>query len=120
MRAKLKGLHSPDISDLENWQPEKSSFGFLLRAMIGPADREGAESFDMMVCTPEFFREQLRGVMSGMHTLFMPSYDYSALRNFIERAVHRAEAEDWEKLAARLSWLGHWEFADYRSEPPYA
>jgi len=122
MRAKLKGLHSPDISDLENWQPDEPSFGFLLQAMIGPADREGAEAFDMVVCTLEWFGEQLRGqsVKSGMHTLFMPTYDYRALRNFIEHAVQRSDAEDWDKLAARLSWLGQWEFADYRAEPPYA
>jgi len=28
MRAKLKGLHSPDIDALENWSPGDAPFGF--------------------------------------------------------------------------------------------
>jgi hypothetical protein len=116
MRAKLKRLHSPDIPDLENWYPGEGPFGFLLQAMVGPASSDGEESFDMIVCTPEWFAERMRGqlVMSGIHTLFISNYDYGAPKRFIERSVERSEAEDWSKLADRLSWLGHWEFADYR------
>jgi hypothetical protein len=116
VRAKLKRLYSPDIPDLENWQPGEGPFGFHLQAMIGPSDTEGAESFDMTVCTPDWFAEQMQGqaVRSGNHILFVPAYDYRALKSFIERAVQRSEAENWNSLANRLSWLGHWEFADYQ------
>ena len=49
MRAKLKGLHSPDIDNLENWSSGKKPFGFLLQAMIGPGDGPGEESFNLTV-----------------------------------------------------------------------
>jgi hypothetical protein len=115
MRAKLKGLHSPDIVDLISWSPGDDDFGFLLQIMIGPSDTEGFESFDVMVCTPRWFEEQLKGqkIRSGEHTLFMDSYDYCALVNYIEKRVHSFEAVDWQGLVAKLSSLGRWEFADY-------
>jgi hypothetical protein len=117
MRARLKGLSSPDVDDLERWSPDGESFGFLLQALIGPADGPGEESFDFVVCTPDWFAaNQMAGqsIRSGHHTLFVGAYDYRALKAFVERAVHAVEADDWRGIAERLSWLGHWEFANYR------
>lgn len=58
MNAKLKRLHSPDIYNLENYQPEcAGSFCFLLQAMIGPEGEEGEESFDIEVCTPAWIEK---------------------------------------------------------------
>jgi immunity protein 8 of polymorphic toxin system len=116
VRAKLKRLHSPDIDDLESWSPGDEPFGFQVSALIGPADSKGEESFDMIVCTPEWFaREQMRGqaIRSGIHTLFVTRYDYRALWNFIERAAQRSEGNDWHEIGLKLAWLGNWEFADY-------
>jgi len=116
VRGKLKGLHSADVFNLETWSPGDEPFGFQLDAMIGPAESEGEESFGMTVCTPEWFaKKQMSGqtIRSGEHTLFLTKYDYRALWNFIERAAQRSEGEDWSEIAAKLSWLGHWEFADY-------
>ena len=118
MRAKLKGLHCPEIDDLESWSPGDGPFGISVLALIGPADSTGEESFVLTICTPEWFAaEQMRGqsVRSGTHTLFVTKYDYRAIVNFIERAVHRAEGKTWREIAEQLSWLGHWEFADYKN-----
>jgi hypothetical protein len=116
VRAKLKGLHSVDIDDLETWSPGDGASGFNLDAMIGPSESIGEESFGITVCTPECFaNEQMSGqsIRSGIHTLFVIEYDYRALRNFIERAAQRSEGKDWHEIAVKLSWLGKWEFADY-------
>ena len=116
MRAMLKRLHSPDIQNLESWSPGDEPFGFLLQAMIGPADGPGEESFDIMVCTPEWFsanRMNEKTIVSGAHTLFVASYDYRVLKAYIERAAQRYEEKTWPEIAARLSWLGHSEFAEY-------
>ena len=59
VRAELKALHSPDVLDLVGFQPQQS-FGFLLQAMIGPLGADGEESFDIMVCTPEWFSAEMK------------------------------------------------------------
>jgi hypothetical protein len=59
MLAVLKGLHSTDIADVETYLPnEADNFGFVLRAMVGPMDGEGEESFDITVCTPRWLLEK--------------------------------------------------------------
>jgi hypothetical protein len=117
MRASLKGLTSPDIRDLENWSPgDPSCFGFVLEAAIGPAGGEGAEIFQLQVCTPSWFAQQMKGsnVVSGEHTLFVARYDYPAFANFIERRCHRCEGATWTEIVGELRHLGHWEFEGYR------
>src|SRR5262245_44942424 len=51
----LKHILSPDIDDLESYFPEDpESFGFSLQLLIGPKDQVGEESFEVMVCTPQW------------------------------------------------------------------
>jgi len=116
VRAKLKSLNSPDIAKLETWSPGDGPFGFHLDVFIATIDSEGEDRFGITVCTPEWFAsEVMRGqaIRSGIHTLFVTTYDYRALWNFIERAAQRSEGANWSEIGAKLSWLGDWEFADY-------
>ena len=84
--------------------------------MVGPVDGKGEESFGVTVCSPSWFAAEMgkEEIRSGHHTIFMREYNYEILRAFIERAIHRIEAPTWKELAEKLSWLGHWEFDDYK------
>ena len=116
MRARLKSLDCDAITvPLAQWNPDATDFGLSLRAMIGPADGEGVESFTITVCTPGWLAAQMcdGDMRAGTHTIFVKSYNYPALLRFIERAVQRVEAPTWRELAAKLDFLGHWEFAKY-------
>lgn len=87
MNAKLKRLHSPDIYNLENYQPEcAGSFCFLLQAMIGPEAEEGEESYDIEVCTPAWIEENLGldKALVGHHYLIGRDYNYQKIALFIE------------------------------------
>lgn len=118
MRAELKELHSPDI-DLTTFLPaDPKSFRFLLQAMIGPEGQEGAESFDIEVCTPTWLmEEQSRGtaprVVLGLHMMFVFSYDLSQIKGTLERYCKQCVGDDWSALTAKLARLGAWEFEDY-------
>jgi hypothetical protein len=115
MRAKLKQLESPDI-DLESFWPQNvDSFGFPLRAMIGPEGEDGEESFDFFVCTPDWLKShhEKTAVIFARHLLIVFEYDISKIRNHISRYCERCIGEDWQDIATKLARVGRWEFEDY-------
>jgi Immunity protein 8 len=116
VRAQLKGIVSPDASDPSSWQPrDPENFGVFVQALIGPAGQEGCESFDMTVCTPRWFAERGDGeIRTGLHHIFVPRYDFPALKTFMERQCQQIEAGTWQEIAQQLRLLGHWEFEGYR------
>jgi len=97
-------------------------FGILVMAMIGPAGQEGHESFDFMLCTPEWFSSDMREeTKMGRHYLFVRDFDYARLEKFVRDYCSACgEATTWQALAEKLGRLGKWEFEDYvpYSEPP--
>jgi hypothetical protein len=119
MRARLKGLVSPDVADLEDWLPdEPDRFGFYLQVSIGPADAEGEEGFGSTVCSPQWFAQRLNGadVICGEHTMLMRRYDYGALVRYVERRCHRCVGETWVDIVNELRLFGQYEFDGYRSD----
>ena len=118
MRAELKSLHSPDI-DLESFVPiDPSCFGFLLQAMIGPEGQDGAESFDIQICTPKWLldrhdRNLCPSVVFGMHKMIVFSYDLRQIHGAIQHYCNRCVGEDWQFIVGKLARIGAWEFEDY-------
>jgi Immunity protein 8 len=83
MRAELKSLYSPDADPLKDFAPA-GPFGILVMAMIGPAGQQGHESFDFMLCTPEWFASNIReDFKMGRHYLFVRDFDYMQLERFV-------------------------------------
>ena len=118
IQAELKALHSPDVANLAGFQPDADS-GFLVQIMVGPFGSAGEESFDIMVCTPEWFAADMkRNIVSGRHYLFMKRYSYQELSNFLKDYCASCEGDSWAEVALKLSRLGHWEFdLDLHSVP---
>lgn len=118
MRAELKSLHSPDI-DLDTFRPDDpSKFGFLLQAMIGPEGEDGAESFDIQVCTPQWLLDrhsqgECPNVIFGAQMMVVFSYDLSQVLGALKHYCQKCVGKDWQTLASKLSRLGAWEFEDY-------
>lgn len=116
MRAVLRRLHSPDVYDLEGWTPpDPSCFAVLVQAFVGPQGAEGEESFDFVVCTPEWLREKhgRDAVVLGRHHIILFEYDFDRLRGAIENVVRSAEGRDWKEVARLIARHGKWEFEDY-------
>jgi len=117
MQAKLKRLHSPDILDLSGYQPEVgNNFGFLLQIMAGPNEGEGEESFDVVVCTPEWLRRMHNAtdIIAGRHYLIVFEYNYDRLSQYLDEYCSRCAGETWQDVARQLGRLGKWEFEDYK------
>ena len=62
MKAAIRYFHSPDVDDLERYEPENPScVGVFVQVMIGPEGQPGEESFDFTVGTPGWLERELRG-----------------------------------------------------------
>lgn len=117
MRAEIKSWHSPDIIDLELFVPkENDNFGFLLELEIGNTEKEGLDLFQTVVCTPKWFEENYakEKVVFGLHFTFVFEYNFKLLRDKIIEYVEAIEKDNWDSLAAEISYVGEWEFKDYK------
>ena len=116
MKPKIKYLHSPDIENLESYHPnDPESFVFLLQIMIGPENKDGEESFDVLVCTPNHLKEKIKkeGIISGGNYLIMNNYSYPELKAYVENYVTNCTGKKWSECANKLSKIGKWEFENY-------
>jgi hypothetical protein len=116
MQAELKRLHSPDIENLKAYTPqEKENFSFLLQLMVGPRGDAGAESFDVVVCTPDWLKQRhgMSDIVIGRHFLIVFQYDYERLFHFLQECCARCTGDTWQEIAENLDRVGRWEFEDY-------
>jgi len=118
MRAEVKRLHSPDSPEDFGpaWQPDSTDFGVFVQAMIGPADRDGEESFDFTVCTPGWLAQQSRekGFAWGRGYLIVDEWRYETVERAVRDLVASSTANEWRELGERIGRYTHWEFEDYR------
>ncbi|MGE4336806.1 MAG: immunity 8 family protein [Pigmentiphaga sp.] len=118
MRAELKSLHSPDANLLTYVPIDPTSFALLVQAMIGPVGSAAAESFDLVLCTPDWLSRQLsenRKPFFGAQHLIVDQYDYERLWASISDLCSSIEGHDWNEVASKLNVYAAWEFADYVS-----
>jgi hypothetical protein len=117
MRAAIRHFHSPDVDDLVHWKPANPRFfGFLLQALIGPADVPDAmESFAFVVCSPAWLeqRQGVADVLFARHHVILKVYDWQRLERAIIGIVDSVEEATWTLVAERIGRYGRWEFEDY-------
>lgn len=113
MKPCLRGIHSPDVADLQTFVPSRSAFAILVQLMVGPCEGPGEESFDVLVCSPEWLRQQGTPVV-GRHHLIVRTYGYTDLVAFVEHYLDDCEGADWRDVACKVGRLGRWEFEDYQ------
>lgn len=109
----LRHIPSPDVFDLQKFVPPTAAYSFLAESRVGSSDGPGEDSFDVIVCSPEWLRDQ-PGPILGLHHIILPTYDYSSLVQFVEAYLSICGGADWQEVASKVGRLGHWEFEDYR------
>jgi hypothetical protein len=117
VRAELKSLTTIEHDELDTFHPN-GPFGIWVRALIGPENGRGEESFDFLVCTLDWLKDNLHGDFTlGRHYVFTRSWDYAALYTFVAHYCHTCTGSNWHEVGEKLSRLGRWEFEDYRPHP---
>jgi Immunity protein 8 len=92
--------------------------GFSFRLLSAPSDGPGEESFDFMLCTPEWFASNMTDeIMWGRHYAFMKRYNYAELERRVRDYCASCQGESWNEVALKVARVGHWEFEDYDPRP---
>jgi Immunity protein 8 len=113
MRACLRDVHSPDADDLAAFSPPTATFSLLVQMLVGPSDGDGEESFDVLVCSPDWLRHQADPVI-GRHLLIVSGFKWGRIRSFLDEQVAACEGADWLEVVNKVGRIGRWEFEDYR------
>ncbi|MEN3931788.1 immunity 8 family protein [Microvirga sp. W0021] len=116
MKAEIKKIMSPDV-DLKTYKPEKDDFfGFLIEIFIGPHDFDGSEMFQVVVCTPEWLKENMINgkVLIGYRFILIEFYDMNKIFSEIKSYVENCSGNNWQEIALKLCRFAHWEFEDYK------
>lgn len=118
MNIELKELRSLELEDglINYWPEDPLNFGCWVRAMIGPSDQHGAESFDLLVCTPIWLQNELatNKILSGKGTVIVGEYDYDEIVTYLKMQIASCHDNDWSKAALKLSRIAFWEYEDYQ------
>src|SRR4051794_17513916 len=111
MRASVRHFISPDVDLDAFWPEDPDNFSFLLQALVGPADAEGEESLQFIVCTPQALEKRvaLEGIVFGRSLVIVNSSDISRILSSIRASIERVEAPSWRALGGRLARLGVYE-----------
>ncbi|MGH2354007.1 MAG: immunity 8 family protein [Chloroflexota bacterium] len=117
----LRGLHSPDLWDMEHDAPaDPTDFCILVQVFVGPSGEAGEESFDFLVCTPRWLIRHVEenGPLFARHHLVINRYDYEAIYHAIDSLCQDLVAATWGEVGERLGRYGRWEFEDYHELQP--
>ena len=114
--AQIRAILTWEMDDLELHAPADKLNFWLVRAMVGPREGKGEESFDINVCTPKWLEEQVarEGFVLGSHRLFVEAYDPALIRGIITRLIERYSGDSWQDVAVKISRVGQWEFEEYK------
>lgn len=106
-------------------------FGVSVQILIGSDDDDHADSFDLIVCSPDWFAGKAKdsewdglasagltgmsdNVGTGAGFWFMPRWDQSEFEAAVQLVVDKSNpGPDWPTVAARIGRLIPWEF-DYK------
>lgn len=117
IRPKVKAIYTVEMNQLESFRPANPRiFSIHVRAMVGPADGDGEEPFDIRVCTPEWLMEETEreGFVLGLHRLFIAVYDPVQIRKILTKFMERYSGDSWTEVAEKISRIAYWEFEGYR------
>lgn len=116
MKAVLRDLLTIEHDEIDAIQPSSPDFCIWLRALVGPQDLAGEESFDFAVCSPAWLDAQVANgqIVDGRFLLIAQTFDPSQIRNFVHTRLAAAVGDDWSAVATKIARWSYWEFEDYK------
>jgi Immunity protein 8 len=119
MKPVLKGIYTTEMDEFESFSPQDPArVATVMRLMIGPDLEQGAEAFDVTICTQKWLEEQLEPTGYFMITkkLVVSYWQADPIKRAVEKILSSPSfiSETWQEIARKLSTISYWEFEDYR------
>ena len=120
MKASIRYIHSPDVQWQEALLSSRVRDGLSIQVIAGPDDGPGEESFDLIVCTPDWLTTEIdeSGPQFGRHLLIVSEMNPAAIDRALRVKFESETGTDWDDLALKLGRWGHWEFEDHDNSYP--
>lgn len=117
MKPIIKNFFSPDIDiPLSDYVPISSdNFCFLATLIVGDEKLGGEESFDIIICTPQWLNSNhdVSDIIVGRHYLIVFEYNYQHIYSKLKSLVENIRGDNWDEIGLKISRIGKWEFEDY-------
>jgi len=120
MKAKIKNILVPDSPDYtpQGYKPEEAdNFSVFWQLLIGSAESNASESFNIEICTPQWLSQKVGsgGMISGHGYIIVSEYDPQKIINYLKIRIENISSPAWDEIAQKISRIALWEFADYNS-----
>lgn len=114
MEAELKGIASLFGDFLpDEYIPAESSFYVSLSLRIGVKCENGADYFDVHICSMDWLKENISQPRLLRHTIIVEKYDFREILNIILEYINKSKGDSWTEISSKLSRYFYWEFEDY-------
>ena len=115
--AEIKRILTADGEVLEN-QQFSSPFYVNVRLEIGIRGLEGADPFDISVCSLSWLDQQPMP-LSGQFLIVVKQFDANSLCDFLRHKVANTSSATTIEVFEKLSRFAHWEYADMANRPKH-
>ena len=106
MKPILKNFYSTYIEvPLSDYTPSSPSvFGLLARLIVGEQEMEGEESFDIMICTPQWLLSNYNSsdIIYVRQHLIVFEYNYQRIYTKIQSLIEGCEGENWDEIGLKI------------------
>ena len=119
---KLNEIKQIDIGGdlLESYWPDDEDCFFLwLTISIGIKGEEAATNYNLMVCTPDWLKLELKSSSAewGLHKLIVNRFDPDLIKEELHKKLEtlliQFSDDDDITFSEKIARYAHWEFEDY-------
>jgi hypothetical protein len=116
MKAVVKSMWvDSSIINLDRYFPDDpENFSLWIEVRVGPDNAADSDDYRVLVCTPEWLRENVWEPRWGRHMLIVRIYDRSIIEKCVHDYVAKCTGDGWRDIAEKVARNLSWEFEDYQ------
>ena len=111
VHAELKAVWTVDYDPLESVKINDEAFMVDARLEVGVAGREGADTFDLRVCSPQWLATQELPLF-GCDLLIVEEFSPERIRHHIAKILSGISGETAVEIMDKVSRFAIWEGAE--------